>query len=115
MVGYIRLYCSLLIARVNTDLPMLCAVAKCSIESLMAALDDHKGGAEVTLDEFLELMRCLPTPLRSREAFRSVEETLQRIYKSFHVAHRVNIYQVSDPICRVMQSNCHLQEHVNAL
>lgn len=81
---------------------MLCAVAKCSIESLMVAVEDHRGGPEVTLDEFLELMRCLPTPLRSREAFRSVEETLQRIYKSFHIAHRVDIHQVSDDIYCVM-------------
>lgn len=92
---------------VNADLLVLCVVAKCSIESLMAAVDDHRGGDEVTLDEFLELMRCLPTPLRSREAFRSVEETLQRIYKSFHVAHRVDIHQVSASVHHVTQSDVH--------
>lgn len=71
----------------------------CTVEALLRAIEENaSGGAAVEKDEFIELVRLLPA-LRSGEAFRPVEDTLERIYRSFQAANRVDLYLVRASLC----------------
>jgi hypothetical protein len=70
-------------------------VSTCTIDTLLQTVSENAGeGAAVEKDEFIEMVRILPS-LRSGEAFRPIEETLERIYRSFEAANRVDLYLVS--------------------
>lgn len=70
-------------------------MSTCTIDTLLHTIEENaSGGAAVEKDEFIEMVRILPT-LRSGEAFRPMEETLDRIYRSFEAANRVDLYLVS--------------------
>lgn len=72
----------------------LATVSACTIEDLLKTIEENvSGGAVVEKDEFIEMVRILPT-LRGGEPFRSMEETLERIYRSFEAANRVDLYLV---------------------
>ncbi|KAF1319353.1 hypothetical protein FI667_g13255, partial [Globisporangium splendens] len=67
-------------------------LSTCTIDTLLQTIRENAGeGAAVEKDEFIETVRILPS-LRSGEAFRSIEETLERIYRSFEAANRVDLY-----------------------
>lgn len=69
-------------------------VSACTVETLLKTIEENaSGGAAVEKDEFIEMVRILPA-LRSGEAFRPMEETLERIYRSFEAANRVDLYLV---------------------
>ncbi|TYZ50993.1 hypothetical protein PybrP1_012827 [[Pythium] brassicae (nom. inval.)] len=68
------------------------ALVASKFETLLRTIEENaSGGAAVEKDEFIEMVRLLPA-LRSGEAFRPIEETLERIYRSFEAANRVDLY-----------------------
>ncbi|RLN53155.1 hypothetical protein BBJ28_00003444 [Nothophytophthora sp. Chile5] len=72
-------------------------LATCSIGMLMCAIDEHAASDSATLlekDEFVEMVRSLPQ-LRTGETFKPIEETLERIYRSFESTNRTDIYQLA--------------------
>lgn len=72
----------------------LSTVSACTIGDLLKTIEENvSGGAGVEKDEFIEMVRILPT-LRGGEPFRPMEETLERIYRSFEAANRVDLYLV---------------------
>lgn len=68
-------------------------LATCSIETLQQAVDD-RGVAPVERDEFVSFVRSLPE-LRTGETFKPMEETLDRIYRSFETTNRTDLYQLA--------------------
>lgn len=74
---------------------MFCAVAACSIVTLMRAVDEltAEGGPSMEKDEFFAMLRSLPE-LRTGEMFRPVEDILDRIYRSFQATNRTDVFQV---------------------
>ncbi|KAG7384668.1 hypothetical protein PHYPSEUDO_002415 [Phytophthora pseudosyringae] len=72
-------------------------LATCSIETLTQAVDAHAAADSASLlekDEFVELVRSLPE-LRTGETFKPMEETLERIFRSFEATNRTDIYQLA--------------------
>ncbi|KAL3672863.1 hypothetical protein V7S43_002165 [Phytophthora oleae] len=72
-------------------------LATCSIETLTQAIDvraDANSAAILGKEEFIDLVRSLPE-LRTGETFKPMEETLERIFRSFEATNRTDIYQLA--------------------
>lgn len=109
---YVRLLCYRFVADgMVSHISCLCVcvaflgiVSACTIEDLLKTIEENvSGGAAVEKDEFIEMVRILPT-LRGGEPFRPMEETLERIYRSFEAANRVDLYLVRRLSC--ISSRC---------
>jgi Ca2+-binding EF-hand superfamily protein len=81
-------------------------LATCSLETLTQSVHDLAQGetAQASLpmekDEFVQLVRALPE-LRTGETFKPMEETLERIFRSFEATNRTDMYQLATG-CLVM-------------
>ncbi|KAF4132320.1 hypothetical protein GN958_ATG18437 [Phytophthora infestans] len=72
-------------------------LATCSIETLIQTVDARATANSASLlekDEFVDLVRSLPE-LRTGATFKPMEETLERIYRSFEATNRTDIYQLA--------------------
>ncbi|OWZ13643.1 hypothetical protein PHMEG_00012999 [Phytophthora megakarya] len=69
-------------------------LATCSIETLAQALAHVDSASLLEKEEFVDLVRSLPE-LRTGETFRPMEETLERIYRSFIATNRRDVFQLA--------------------
>ncbi|GMF18501.1 unnamed protein product [Phytophthora lilii] len=71
-------------------------MATCSLDTLTAAIDRAADGPSQMLDreDFVALVRALPE-LRTGETFKPMEETLERIFRSFEATNRTDLYQLA--------------------
>ncbi|KAL8002683.1 putative guanylate cyclase activating protein [Plasmopara halstedii] len=72
-------------------------LATCSIEILAQTVHTYaatNGLSIVEKDDLIQLVRSLPE-LRTGETFKPIEETLERIFRSFEATNRTDIYQLS--------------------
>ncbi|KAG2784081.1 hypothetical protein PC129_g7280 [Phytophthora cactorum] len=72
-------------------------LATCSIETLTQTVDARAAADSASMlekDAFVDLVRSLPE-LRTGETFKPMEETLERIFRSFEATNRTDIYQLA--------------------
>ncbi|KAH7467170.1 Guanylyl cyclase inhibitory protein [Phytophthora ramorum] len=72
-------------------------LATCSLETLVTAVDARAAmdsASRLEADELVALVRALPE-LRTGETFKPMEETLERIFRSFEATNRTDIYQLA--------------------
>ncbi|KUF82922.1 Guanylyl cyclase inhibitory protein [Phytophthora nicotianae] len=72
-------------------------MATCSIETLTQTVDARAAGDSASMlekDGFVDLVRSLPE-LRTGATFKPMEESLERIFRSFEATNRTDIYQLA--------------------
>ncbi|KAG6614369.1 Guanylyl cyclase inhibitory protein [Phytophthora cinnamomi] len=69
-------------------------LASCGLDALAAAADSRAAAERLDRDEFVALVRALPE-LRTGETFKPVEDTLERIFRSFEAANRTDAHQLA--------------------
>lgn len=72
-------------------------LATCTLETLIQTVDTYaaaNSGSSLEKDDLIEFVRSLPE-LRTGETFKPMEETLERIFRSFEKTNRTDIYQLS--------------------
>ncbi|TDH72657.1 hypothetical protein CCR75_007448 [Bremia lactucae] len=71
-------------------------LATCQIKTFQQAVDAYaatNGNTILNKAQFIQLVRSVPD-LQTDETFKPMEETLARLFRSFHATNRTNLYQL---------------------